>query len=113
MALLMILRRDGRVLLEERAQAFVDECLHDAGDVGIQLALGLAFELRLRQLHADHRDQAFADVVAGQIFFHVLEQAQLLAGIVDGAGERVRKPERCVPPSTVLMLLAKLKTVSE
>ena len=25
----------------------------------------------------------------------------------------VRKPERCVPPSTVLMLLAKLKTVSE
>jgi hypothetical protein len=25
----------------------------------------------------------------------------------------VRKPERCVPPSTVLMLLAKEKTVSE
>src|SRR5437868_2544190 len=34
---------DGGVLLEERAQLFVDECLHDAGDVGVQLALSLAF----------------------------------------------------------------------
>ena len=79
---------DGRVLLEECAQPLVDEGLHDAGDIGIQLALGLAFELRLRQLHADHRDQAFADVVAGEIFFYVLEQAHLLAGVVDGAGQR-------------------------
>ena len=69
---------DGRVLLEEGAQPLVDEGLHDAGDIGIQLALGLSFELRLRQLHADDRDQAFADVVAGQVFFYVLEQAHLL-----------------------------------
>ena len=48
MALLMILLRDRRVLLEERAEALVDERLHRAGDVGVQLALGLAFELRLR-----------------------------------------------------------------
>ena len=79
---------DGGVLFEERAQLFVDERLHDAGDVGIQLALGLPFELRLRQLHADHGDQAFAHVVAGQIFFDVFEQAHLLAGVVDGAGQR-------------------------
>ena len=51
-------------------------CLHDAGDVGVELALGLPFELRLRQLHADHGDQTFAHVVAGQVFFYVLEQAQ-------------------------------------
>ena len=63
-------------------------CVHGAGDIGIQLALGLSFELRLRQLHADHRDQAFAHVVAGQILFDVLEQAQLLPGVVDGAGQR-------------------------
>ena len=55
---------DRRVLLEERAQPLVDERLHGAGDVGVELALGLPFELRLRQLHADHRDQTFAHVVA-------------------------------------------------
>ena len=59
-----------------------------AGNVGIQLALGLAFELRLRQLHADHRNQAFAHVVAGQIFFDIFEQAHLLPGIVDRASQR-------------------------
>ena len=54
----------GGILLEKRSQPLVDERLHDSRDVGIELALGLAFELRLRQLHADHRDQAFAHVVA-------------------------------------------------
>ena len=84
----MILLGDRRVLLEEHAQALVDECLHGAGDVGVELALGLAFELRLRQLDADHGDQAFAHVVAAQVLFHVLEKAELLADGVDGAGER-------------------------
>ena len=82
------LARHRRVLLEERAQALVDECLHDAGDIGIQLALGLSFKLRLRQLDADHRHQSFAHVVAGQVFLDVLEQAELLAGVVDGARQR-------------------------
>ena len=79
---------DGGVLLEECAQLFVDDGLHDACDVGIQLALGLAFELRLRQLDADHGHQTFANVVSGEIFFYVFEQAHLLAGVVDGAGQR-------------------------
>ena len=83
----MILRRDGRVLLEERAQPLVDELRDRAGDIGVQLALGLPFKLRLRQLHADHRDQSFAHVVAGQIFFDVFEQPHLLPGVVDGAGQ--------------------------
>ena len=82
------LSSDRRILLEIRAQTLVDECLHDAGDIGIQFAFGLSFKLRLRQLHADDRDQAFAHVVAGEIFFYVLEQAHLLPGIVDGAGQR-------------------------
>ena len=53
-----------RVLVEELAQLLVDELRHLARDVAVQLALGLAFELRLRHLDADHRRQAFADVVA-------------------------------------------------
>ena len=44
--------------------------------------------MRLRQLHADDRNQAFAHIVPGQVFFHVFEQAHLLAGVVDGARER-------------------------
>ena len=77
MALLMILLRDGRVLLEERAEALVDEGLHDAGDVGVELALGLALELRLRELDADDGDQAFANIVAGEILLDVLEEAHV------------------------------------
>ena len=109
----MILLRHRRILLEERAQAFVDERLHGAGDIGVELALGLSFELRLRQLHADYSYQAFANVVAREVFLHVLEQPKLLSGIVDGAGQRGAEARQMRPPSTVLMLLAKLKTVSE
>ena len=38
---------DRGILLEECAQPFIHKCLHHAGDIRIQLALGLAFELRL------------------------------------------------------------------
>src|SRR5205807_3307286 len=62
------LARYRRVLFEECAQALVDEGLHHAGDVGVQLALGLAFKLRLRQLYANHCDQAFANIVSGEVF---------------------------------------------
>ncbi len=58
------------------------------GDVGVQLALGLPFELRLRQLHADDGHQAFAHVVAAKVFLHVLEQPKLLADRVDRARQR-------------------------
>src|SRR5262249_39205300 len=62
-----------------------------AADIAVQLTLGLAFKLRLRQLHADHRGQAFADVVAGQILFDVLEQTCLLAKGINRACERAAK----------------------
>ena len=68
-----------RVLVEVLAQLFVDELDHEALNIGVQLALGLPFELRLRQLHADHRGKAFAHVVAGEVFLYVLEQPGLLA----------------------------------
>ena len=84
----------GGVLLKERAQPLVDELCDGSSDVGIELALGLPFELRLRQLHADHRHQSFAHVVARQIFFDVLEQPHLLPRIVNRAGQRRAKSRK-------------------
>src|ERR1035438_7173638 len=56
-----------RVLVEVLAQFLVDELRHEAGDIAVELALGLAFELRLRHLHADHRGETFPHVVAREI----------------------------------------------
>ncbi len=70
------------------AQLFVHELGHVALNIAIQLAFGLAFELWLRQLDADHGGQTFAHVVASEILFYVLEQARSLAEVVDGAGQR-------------------------
>jgi len=77
-----------RVLVEVLAQLLVDELDHVPLNVGVELALGLAFELGLRQLHAHHRCKALADVVAGQVLLDVLEQAAVLTRGIDGAGER-------------------------
>ncbi len=44
--------------------------------------------MRLRELHADDDDETFADVIAAEVFLDVLEEAERLAGGVDGAGER-------------------------
>src|ERR1039458_7502228 len=76
-----------RILVEILARLVVDELGHVSGDIAVQLALGLAFELRLRDLHADHGRQAFAHIVAGQVLFDIFEQPGLLPGCVDGAGE--------------------------
>ncbi len=75
------------VAVEKGAEALVDEGLDGAGDVGVELALGLAFELGLREFDGDDDDEAFADVVAGEAFLVVLEEAEGFAGGVDGAGE--------------------------
>ena len=100
------------ILVEKLAQLFIDELDDITLNVGIEFALGLAFELRLRQLHADHRGQAFANVVAGQIFFDVFEEARCCPAALMVRVSALRNPLRCEPPSTVLMLLAKLNTVS-
>ncbi len=73
------LAHDGGVLVEVLAQLLVDELDHVAADVAVELALGLPLELRLGQLNADHGGEALADVVAGEVFLDVLEQAGLLA----------------------------------
>src|SRR5262249_34365111 len=54
---------DLRVLLQEAVQPLADDGVDGALDVRVsQLALRLAFELRILQLDRDHRRQPLADV---------------------------------------------------
>ena len=77
-----------RVLVEVLAEAVRDRGLDLALDLGIaQLRLGLAFELRVGQLHADDCGQAFADVVARQVRVAVLEDAGAPSPVVERARE--------------------------
>jgi len=76
------------VLVKVLAQLLVQELRDIAADVAVQLALGLPLELRLRQLHAHHRCEALAHVVAAQVFLLILEQPGALAVFVDGACQR-------------------------
>ena len=71
----MIRLRDRRILIEVSHQPFVDDRGDDAVDLGVdELHLGLRFEARIRQLDAEHADQAFAHVVAGDRRILVLQQ---------------------------------------
>src|SRR5919202_1085539 len=63
-----------RVLLEELHEPLVDDRLHEALHAGVaQLRLGLALELRVRQLGRDDRRQPLADVLAREVFVLLLE----------------------------------------
>ena len=80
------------ILLEVLDQAVGEDRLDLALDLGAaQLGLGLALELRLGQLDADHGRQALADVVAAQVRVGVLEDARLARPVVEGA--RQGRPE--------------------
>ena len=75
------------ILLEERAEALVDQRLHDALHFRVaQLGLGLALELRLRDLDRDDRGEPFLGVVAAE--FYVLEHAVPLRVGVDAPRQR-------------------------
>ena len=104
----------GRVLVEVLADALGHGRLDLALDLGIaELGLGLAFELRIDELDADDGGQTLADVVAGEVGVRVLEDARLCGRSRSRSGSGRRgSPVMWEPPSTVLMLLAKLKTFS-
>jgi hypothetical protein len=77
------------VLLEPLAEPLVAHGQDEVARLGVaELGLGLPLELRLAELDGDDRGQAFADVVAGQPVLALLDQAPVLAELVDQRGER-------------------------
>ena len=78
-----------RMGVEPVAEFLVHHALYEGLRLGVaELRLRLAFELRVRQLHRDHRGQAFTHIVTGEIVVFVFEDV-LVAGIpVDHARER-------------------------
>ncbi|CAM5290421.1 hypothetical protein RLIN73S_04688 [Rhodanobacter lindaniclasticus] len=78
-----------RVFQQELAELLVDRLLHRGLHLGgDQLVLGLRGELRVGHLHRQHRDHAFAHVVAGQGHLGVPGQAFLLDVVLQRAGQR-------------------------
>ena len=84
----MTLLGEAGILIEELHQAFVNDGGNDAFDLAVdELVLGLRAEARVRHFHRDDRDEAFADVVAGERGVLVLEDLVGLGVLVDAAGE--------------------------
>src|SRR5579862_3503068 len=87
------LLRDGRVLVEECHEPFVDDGVDDAVDLRVdELHFGLGLEARVREFHAQDADEAFAHVVAGdgRVFF--LQQIVGLRVLVDRFRQRAAEP---------------------
>jgi len=76
------------MLVEIFAEPFVHHLLDDAFDIAIELALGLAFKLGLRELYGDDRDQALAHVVTvdGDFILLLLEHSEGVGVVIDRAG---------------------------
>ena len=73
---------DRRVFLEVSPQPVVEDGLDDALDLGVaKLRLGLPLELRPRNLDADDRGQALADVVAADARVLEVLREIVLAGV--------------------------------
>ena len=84
-----------RVLLEEVAEPPVDDLLDQPLDRRVaELALGLPLELRVGELHRDHRGQTLADVLAGEVLVLLLEQAAVACDGVQGPGKRRAEARR-------------------
>ena len=65
-----------RVLLEPLRELLVRGLLDERPDLGVaELGLGLAFELRVAQLHRDDRGESLADVLAEEVLVLLLEMA--------------------------------------
>ncbi len=77
----------GRIFLEEFFQLGAEGRVHIACDFGVaELALGLSFELRLRNLDGDNGGETFADIVARNLGFF-LALGHVLRKLADNAGE--------------------------
>ena len=75
------------MFFQKRAELFADDGLHDAFDFGIaELGFGLTFELGFQKFDTDNRRQAFADILAGQIFFIAFEEVVSFSVVVNRPG---------------------------
>ena len=79
----------GGILLKILGQCLVHHIADQALDEGVaQFRLGLALELGLLQLHADHRDDALTGVGTRQVLVLVLQNALGPGVLVEHAGQR-------------------------
>src|SRR5438309_7582553 len=77
------------ILLQILHERVAEHRRHLAGHLAVaQLRLRLSLELRLAQLHADHRGQPVAYVVAGEVGILLLEDVRLPRVLVQRGGER-------------------------
>jgi hypothetical protein len=78
-----------RVFLQELLQTCTERALNNRPDLGTdQLFLGLRGKARVRHLDRQHRDHAFAHIVAGQRHLRLLGDAALLDVVAQRAGQR-------------------------
>jgi len=70
-----------------------------------QLHLGLRLKLWIAVLYRDHRRQAFAHIITGDLRVFLLQQLVGLRVLIDRPGQRARKPDKCVPPSGLWIVL--------
>ena len=84
---------DGGMLVKPFAKLFVHQLLDVAFYIAVEFSFGLPFKLRLRQTHADHRDQAFAHIVTvdGDFVLLFFQHSGGGGKIIYGAGERGAK----------------------
>ena len=83
------LARLGRVLLEELRELLVHRLLDETADARVaELRLRLPLELRVAQLHRDHRGEPLANVLAVEVLFLLLEQRHLARDAVERSGQR-------------------------
>jgi len=76
------------VFFQESQEAFAEDGFDIAFHFRVaELALGLAFKLRVRQLDADDCRQAFAHVIAAQILLFFLEQVLGTGVVIQSAGK--------------------------
>ncbi len=75
-------------MLEILAELFVDQAGDHPLDLGVaELGLGLPFELRLADLHADDRGETLAGVVALEVHVLAFEEVVLGRVVVQRAGQ--------------------------
>ena len=95
------------VQLKVGIQDFADRCGDNTGDFGIPDSSWSALKLRVLDFDTDDGNYSFANILARQVAVRRLQSARFPAVIIDNPREADLKPASWVPPSVVLIVLAK------